>query len=370
MNNINAIGIDLAKEIFYLHAVDKNGSEIFKKKLSRKNFIEFMNNLDCDRQKCIIGMEACSGANYFAKKFRDFGYADVRVIAAQFVKPYVKGNKNDAIDAAAIVKAILDPDMRFTSIKEYWQQDIINIHRVRSRLVKQRTALGNEIRGLLSEYGKIAPKSISKLKQRLMLEVNGEVTADGNVGVNIANITNDLSDSSKEIFNDLLEELNEVESKIKKMEDMLKAVLNDNNLCQRLSKIPGVGLISTTALVGELGNASNFKNGRELSSYLGLVPRQNSSGGKNKLLGISKRGNKYLRTLLIHGARAVISSVDRSKDIKNNQFSQNKKLSKWLSNLRLRKNSNVAVVALANKMARICFVVLNKGEEYSANHAA
>ncbi len=154
------------------------------------------------------------------------------------------------------------------------------------------------------------------------------------------------------------------------MEHMLKTIFSNNKLCQKLSKIPGVGLISTTALVGELGKAHNFKNGRELSAYLGLVPRQNSSGGKNKLLGISKRGNKYLRTLLVHGARAVISSVDRSKDIRNNQFSKNKKLSEWLSNLRLRKNSNVAVVALANKMARICFVVLSTDQEYMPDLAA
>ena len=162
MGNIKAIGIDLAKEIFHLHGVDANGKEVFKKKLSRKRLIEFMNNLDCQRGEVIVGMEACSGANYFAKRFGDMGY-DVRVVSAQFVKPYVKSNKNDFVDASAIVKAVLDPDMRFSNVKEDWQQDIMNIHRVRSRLVKQRTALGNETRGLLAEYGKIAPKSISKL---------------------------------------------------------------------------------------------------------------------------------------------------------------------------------------------------------------
>lgn len=363
--NIKVIGIDLAKEIFYLHAVGEGGVEIFSKKLSRKKFIEFMNNLDCDRTSCIIGMEACSGANYFAKKFREFGYKDVRVIAAQFVKPYIKGNKNDAIDARAIVKAVSDPDMRFISIKEDWQQDIMNIHRVRSRLVKQRTALGNEIRGLLSEYGKVAPRSIAKLKQKLMLEVNGEVISHR---TSISNPANNLSNHSKDLFNDLLDELNEIEQKIKKMEDKLKVIFNNNQLCQKLSKIPGIGLISTTALVGELGNASSFKNGRELSAYLGLVPKQNSSGGKNKLLGISKRGNKYLRTLLVHGARAAISSFDRSKDISKNQLNKNKQLSSWLKNLRAKKNSNVAVVALANKLARICFVVLSKNQEYMPNY--
>jgi transposase len=366
MNNIKCIGIDLAKEIFYLHGVDKNGLEVFRKKLSRKKFVEFMHNIEVDRNNCVIGMEACTGANYFAKRFREFGYKNIRIVPAQFVKPYVKSNKNDAIDASAIVKAVLAPDMRFANIKEYWQQDIINIHRVRSRLVKQRTALGNEIRGLFAEYGKTAPKTISKLKQRLTLEVNGEVT--NNNDLKNINIANDLTLPSKELFNDLLDELSEIENKIKKMEWMLKDILYNNDLCKKLIKIPGIGIISSTALVAELGNASNFKNGRELSSYLGLVPKQNSSGGKNKLLGISKRGNKYLRTLLIHGSRAVMYSIDRSKNLQNSEFCKNKTLSKWLCNLRLRKNTNVAVIALANKIARICFVVLSKDQEYLPNY--
>jgi len=172
MSNIKAIGIDLAKEIFHLHAVDEKGVEIFKKKLTRKRLIEFMNNLDCNRDKIIIGMEGCSGANYFAKKFRSFGYKDIRVVSAQFVKPFVKSNKNDYIDASAIVKAVLDPDMRFCLLKEDWQQDIMNYHRVRSRLIKQRTALGNEIRGLLAEYGIISAKTISSLKKKLHLILN------------------------------------------------------------------------------------------------------------------------------------------------------------------------------------------------------
>ena len=235
MSNIKCIGIDLAKEIFHLHAVDKNGREIFKKKLSRKKFMEFMSNLNVDKKNCIIGMEACSGANYFAKKLRDFEYTDIRIVPAQFVKPYVKSNKNDAIDASAIVKAVLDPDMRFANIKEYWQQDIMNIHRVRSRLVKQRTALGNETRGLLSEYGKVAPQSISKLKKILTLVANGEVCTNSNVQV-----TNDLTDSARELFNDLLDELNEIDKKISKMETMLKVIYTNNKLCQKVSKIPGM----------------------------------------------------------------------------------------------------------------------------------
>lgn len=359
MNNISTIGIDLAKEIFYLHGVDKKGVEVFRKKLSRKKLIEFMSNLDCDKSKVTIGMEACSGANYFVKKFRNFGYVNIKTISAQFVKPYVKSNKNDAVDAQAIVKAVLDPDMRFASVKEDWQQDIMNVHRVRSRLIKQRTALGNEIRGLLAEYGKIAPKSISKLKQRLNLEVNGEVTSYIDVKVE-----NNLSIFSKELFNDLLDELNEIEKKIEKVESMLRSVFTSNGLCQKVSKIPGIGLISSTALVGELGNASNFKNGRELSAYIGLVPGQNSSGGKNKLLGISKRGNGYLRCLLVHASRAVIQSIKRTKNIDNSQFCKNKKLSNWFMDLQLRKNTNVATVALANKIARICYAVLNKEQEY------
>lgn len=352
MDNIKCIGIDLAKDIFHLHGVDVNGREVFRKKLSRKKFIEFMNNLDCQRDKVIVGMEACGGANYFAKKFRSFGYKDVRVVSAQFVKPYVKSNKNDAVDASAIVKAVLDPDMRFAQVKEDWQQDIMSIHRVRSRLIKQRTALGNEIRGILAEYGISCAKTISKLKKRLTIELNSD----------------HLHDSSKLIFSNMFEELMLLEERIQKVEVMLKEVFVNNKLCQKLIKIPGIGLISSTALVGELGNASNFKNGRELSAYLGLVPKQNNSGGKNKLLGISKRGNKYLRTLLIHASRAAMNGMNRSKDINSNKFYQNKKLSNWFLNLRLRKNVNVATTALANKIARICFVILNKEQEYIPNY--
>jgi transposase len=269
-----------------LHAVDANSREVFKKKLSRKKLIEFMNNLDCSKEKTIIGMEACSGANYFAKKFRSFGYKDVRVVSAQFVKPYVKSNKNDSVDALAITKAVLDPDMRFAHVEEDWQQDIMSVHRVRSRLIKQRTALGNEIRGILAEYGITSARTVSKLKKKLTIELNGD----------------NLTSSSKLIFSNLFEELTSLEQRIDEINSMLKEVFINNKLCQKVSKIPGIGLISSTALVGELGNAANFKNGRELSAYLGLVPKQNSSGGKNKLLGISKRGNKYLRTLLIHAS--------------------------------------------------------------------
>lgn len=352
MSNINAIGIDLAKEIFHLHAVDRGGVEVFKKKLSRKRLIEFMNNLDCDRSKTVIGMEACSGANYFAKKFRSFGYRDIRVVSAQFVKPYVKSNKNDAVDALAITKAVLDPDMRFAHVKEDWQQDIMNVHRVRSRLIKQRTALGNEIRGFLAEYGITCARTISRLRQRLITELNSD----------------NLTAASKLIFKSLFEELTFLEQRINETNSMLKETFANNKLCQKVSKIPGIGLISSTALVGELGNASSFKNGRELSAYLGLVPKQNSSGGKNKLSGISKRGNKYLRTLLIHASRALVQGMNRSKDINNSQFYKNKKLSSWFLNLRLKKNANVATTALANKIARICFAVLNKEQEYSPNY--
>lgn len=353
MSNIRAIGIDLAKEIFHLHAVDDKGCEVFKKRLTRIKLIEFMNNLDCNRDKTIIGMEGCSGANYFVKKFRDFGYRNIRVVSAQFVKPFVKSNKNDSIDACAIVKAILDPDMRFCLVKEDWQQDIMNIHRVRSRLIKQRTALGNEIRGLLAEYGIISAKTISKLRQKLMILLNSDES--------------NLSDIAKELFYDLFEELVSIDEKIQKTDVQLRQILSNNKLCQKLIKIPGIGLISSTALVGDLGNASNFKNGRELSAYLGLVPKQHSSGGKNTLLGISKRGNSYLRTLLIHASRSAVNSMNRVKDINNNQFKKNKKLSDWFLNLQVRKNSNVAVVALANKLARICFVVLSKEYEYEPN---
>lgn len=350
MDNIYCIGIDLAKNIFHINAVDNLGKQLLQKKLNRKKLIEFISTL----KPCIIAMEACSGANYFANKFKSYGH-NCKVIAAQFVKPYVKSNKNDAIDAAAICKAAMDPDMRFAHVKEAWQQDIANIHRSRSLFIKQRISLSNMIRGLLAEYGIVAGLGINVLCRELGKFLND--TDDKR-----------LSAACKIHMQDLFEQLVSYSDFINKFDVSLKEIHDNNEHCQRLAEIPGIGIITATALVAELGNASNFKNGRQLSSYIGLVPRQYSSGGKQRLLGISKRGNSYLRYLLVHGARSLLCSVKIKEKAKSNRLcslAENKKLYNWVNNLRSKKHDNVCTIALANKLGRICWVVLNKHEHYS-----
>ena len=352
MDNLYLIGIDLAKNIFHLHGVDNEGREVFKKKLRRDKLLSFVASLP----KVKIATESCGGSNYFHHKFTSFGHEAMQ-IPAQFVKPYVKSNKNDEIDAAAICKAAFDPDMRFVSPREPWQQDIMNVHRIRSRLVKQRTALSNEIRGFLLEYGISCAVGLSYLKLKLR-------------DILISNTHSLSSDFNKQVFAKLYKELLSLEEEVASYDVMIKTIYDSNPLCQKLTKIPGIGIITATALVGEIGNGSNFKNGRELSSYIGLVPRQHSSGGKQRLLGISKRGNRYLRTLLIHGARSILSTTKRREQKAHkseSEFSKNIRLSNWFRELRLRKEDNVAVVALANKLGRICWAVLNKEESYNSN---
>lgn len=349
MTNIYCIGIDLAKNIFHLHAVNYQGQQICKQKLSRNKLIEFI----AQTPPCIVAMEACSGANYFAKKFREFGHQP-KIIAAQFVKPYIKSNKNDMIDASAICTAALAPDMRFANIKEDWQQDIANIHRSRSLAIRQRTALANSIRGMLAEYGIICAKSINKLEGCLREILSNDTDRR-------------LSVLAKNHFMLLFEQLVSLSDLVNSCDKSLNEIFTNNEHCQRLAKIPGIGIITSTALVSEIGDGSQFKTGRELSSYLGLVPRQYSTGGKQRLLGISKRGNSYLRYLLIHGARSVLSSVkmkESSKKERTCNFENNQRLSAWFKELRIRKDDNVSVVALANKLSRISWAVLSRGTDY------
>ncbi len=256
----------------------------------REQVLTFMANLP----KCLVGMEACGGASYWARELTKLGHT-VKLIAPQFVKPYVKTNKNDQADSEAICEAVARPNMRFVLIKTVEQQDILFIHRVRQRLVKNRTALANEIRGLLHEFGFVIPQGINKIMTKLT-----EILDEGA-----------LSQLSYRTFSELKEEFLENDKKIKELEQRLKIIASQYSNHQQLMTIPGIGLITATALIASIGNASCFENGRQLSAWLGLVPRQHSSGGKDKLLGISKRGDIYLRTLLIQGARAVLNSKIR-----------------------------------------------------------
>ena len=343
---VTTIGIDIAKRIFQIHSVNKHGKTILKKKLMRDQVLTFMSNIP----RCLVGMEACGGANYWAREISKLGH-EVKLMAPQFVKPYVKTNKNDEADAEAICEAVTRPNMRFVPIKSVEQQDILSIHRVRERLVRNRTALANEIRGLLLEFGFIIPQGINKIIIKLT-----EILDEGI-----------LSNLSHQTFSDLKEEFLENDKKIKELEKRLKTIASELDRYQQLTAIPGLGLITATALIATIGNASCFKDGRQLSSWLGLVPKQHSSGGKEKLLSISKRGNVYLRTLLIQGARAVLNAKLRFTTEEQKTKKDYSKFTQWMFNLSERRGHNKTIVAVANKMARVVFAVLSSGNDYTEN---
>lgn len=335
MNQVNIIGIDLAKTIFYLHGMDKHGKEVFRKKLQRKQLAEYIRGVP----PCVIGMEACSSSHYWARVFSKMGH-QVKLISPQYVKPYVRGNKNDRWDAEAIAEAVSRPRMRFVALKTVWDQEIQSLHRVRERYVKAKTATRNEIRGLLMEYGIVLAKGISPLKRELPILLEDQ--------------SNELTPGMREIIKDLLEELRDLEIKVKNYDRKLHGVYLADERCQRITEIEGVGVITATAVVAACGFGRGFKNGRQFSAWLGLVPRQNSSGGKERLLGISKRGNNYLRKLLVHGARSVLKVSPGRSDYR----------SRWIEQKKLERGWNKACVALANKNARIIWALLAKGETY------
>ncbi|MFA0054300.1 IS110 family RNA-guided transposase [Vibrio echinoideorum] len=332
---VTTVGIDLAKNIFQIHGVDQHGKTILKKKLKRDQLFTFFAN----KEPCLIGMEACSGAHFWARVLANQGH-HVKLMAPQFVKPYVKTNKNDAADAEAICEAVTRPNMRFVGIKSPDQQALLSLHRARSGLIKAQTAQINQVRGLLTEFGIIMPIGKAAVKRYLPL-----ILEDAD---------NSLPDTFRQVISRLYEHLKELEEHIEQYDHLLNEHFKHCELSQRIASLPGIGLISATAIVGTIGDASEFKNGRQLSAWLGLVPRQHSSGGKNTLLGISKRGDAYLRTLLIHGARSVLIAR------KNKVSSES-----WLGGLIHRRNTNVAAVALANKNARTLWAMLTRGEDYN-----
>jgi transposase len=339
MNNITSLAIDLAKNTFQLHGTDAKGKIVLKKKISRDKLLEFIVSL----KPCNISMEACGTANYWGRKFKEHGHK-VKLINPRYVTPYVKRNKNDANDAAGIAAAARDPDMRFCEVKTEEQQDMQSVHRIRSLLIQQRTALANQIRGLLAEYGIAIPKGITYIHSELP-RILGE-NPDDIGGLILGCIT--------ELYNRFCYLDEKIDAYTKKIEGLFK----NNEACRRLEKIPGIGVLGATILASILGNGGGFKNGRHFAAFLGLTPRQHSSGGKERLLGISKGGDTYIRTLLIHGARSVLVYVDKKDD----------KQSTWLKNLVMRAGYNKSAVALANKIARTAWAIIAEGANYSANH--
>lgn len=334
--DMTILGIDLAKNVFQLHGINQEGQVLCKKKLSRKKMIEYIANLP----PCLIGMEACGGSNHWARKFRTFGH-DVSIMGAQFVKPDVKSNKNDELDAEAICEAVQRPTMRFVAAKTIEQQDIQSLHRMRARMVKHRTALVNQVRGLLAEYGIVIAQGISHVRKGLP-----EI---------IDNNENELSLLGRGLFNELLCELRTIDEQVDRYDKEVENICRNNEICQRVLKIEGVGALTATAIVATMGDAKVFKNGREMSAFIGLVPKQYSSGGKTRLMGMSKRGDRYLRCLLIHGARAAISRCHNLSD----------KKSKWLNGLIERRGKNRAIVALANKNVRVIWAIMANGTSYN-----
>ena len=333
--NITTIGIDLAKNVFQVHGVDARGKAVLRKAVKRAELANFFANVP----SCLIGLEACGSAHYWARKLTELGHT-VKLMAPQFVKPYVKTNKNDARDAEAICEAVSRPNMRFVPVKSVEQQTVLAVHRARQGFVAARTAQSNQIRGLLYELGVVIPKGVRQLEQRLP-----EILEDGENG---------LPDGSRELFARLFEHFRELGEHVRELEQQIKVWHRESEASRRLEEIPGIGALTASALVATVGDAKSFKNGRQLAAWLGLVPRQASSGGKERLRGISKRGDVYLRTLLIHGARAVMFHRLRRAD----------EASGWLMKLVSRRNRNVAAVALANKNARIVWALLAHGREY------
>jgi transposase len=338
---VDVLGIDLAKRVFQLHGVDRSGRALHKSKVSRGSLLKAITDLG-PRQ---VVMEACSSAQHWARRLMALGI-EARLISPQYVTPFVKTNKNDRNDAEAIVEAASRPSMRFVSVKTVEQQDLQALHRIRQLLVAQRTAIINQVRGVLAERGIVVAKKPASFHQAMP-------------GV-LASEDAEFTQYCRDLTVETLEHLDDVEKHVASCDSKIKAVMAKNDACKRISAIAGIGPVTATAMVAAVGDASEFDNGRHLAAWLGLVPRQHSSGGKSRLGGISKRGNTYLRTLLIHGARTVLQYVAGKTDAQ----------SRWLQNLIARRGYNRATIALANKNARIIQSLLSSGRDYApAPHA-
>ncbi len=333
---ITTIGLDLAKTVFQVHGVDEHGQVSCQRQLRRSQLLEFFAQLE----PCLVGMEACATAHHWARKLSAMGHM-VRVMAPQFVRPYVKASKNDARDAEAICEAVTRPTMRFVALKSAEQQAVLSLHRLREGVVGSRTALVNRMRGLLGEFGVVAPKGrkifVAALP-RLLQEAD------------------EMPQLLREALDAMRTQLAAYNEQIASLEARLRAWHRGNESSQRLEEVPGVGMLTATAAVATVGDAKVFSQGRQFAAWVGLTPREHSSGGKTRLLGISKRGDSYLRKLLVHGARAVVRSHKPGTN-------------PWLTALLGRRPRNVAVVALAQRNARTVWALLAHGTAYRARAA-
>jgi len=335
---ISRVGVDLAKNIFQLHGTDRQGKLVWKRRLSRDKWLQVL--FEKVKPGATIGMEACTGAHHWARLLNAKGYK-VKIIPPQFVKPFVKSNKNDANDAQAICEAMMRPNMHPVRVKTIGQQDLQAIHRIRSALKSHRNAIANQIRGLVSEYGLVAPKQLTPLRKTIPIWLDDE--------------SNGLTLLFKELLRGIWEDFLTHEERLAQLTKQLTAIARNDPMTKRLQQIRGVGPLIATALVGTVGDARQYRKGRDMSAAIGLTPRQHSSGGKERLLGITKRGDSYLRSMLVNGAHAVIMTIKGKSD----------RLSRWVISLLERRHPNVVAIALANKIARIAWAVMTKGENYN-----
>ena len=334
---VHVLGVDLAKNVFQLHGVDRKGRCVLVRRVRR----ELLMNLIAELDPCLIGIEACTGAFYWQRQFERHGHT-VKIIAPQYVKPFVRRQKNDSNDAEAICTAVQQPNMRFVPKKTLEQQDIQALHRARQRLVNHRTALISQMRGLLLDRGIAIGVAATRARSMIPKVLNEP--------------NEDLSSLTREIITSLYDFMLQIDARIRFFDKKIDAIFKANEACQRIAKIRGVGPKTATAMIAAIGDGSDFKNGRHLAAWLGLVPRQHSSGDRRVMLGISKRGSQHLRTLLVHGARAVVRTAVRKTDPR----------SIWINDLRERRGHNRATVAVANKNARVIWAVLRTGEPYRA----
>ena len=339
--NVTTVGIDLAKNVFSVHGVDGHGKVVLKKTVSRSKLLECFANLP----PAIIGMEACSGAHHWARQLRVLGH-DARIIAPRFVIPYRKSGKNDGNDAEAICEAVSRPAMRFVPVKSVEQQAVLILHRIRSAVVAERTAQLNQLRGLLSEFGLIIPR--------------GRYPAQHHIPGILEDAENGLPSLARRLLHDIYQRIQTLNQQILAYDREIESLARQSEAARRLMSLPGVGAVTATAMVASIADPQQFHNGRRLAAWLGLVPRQYSTGGKTRLGRITKQGDKYLRTLLIHGTRAVLAALKDKQD----------RTSCWLRELSARRGYKRAAVALAAKNARIVWAMLVRGEDYRMTPAS
>jgi transposase len=339
---LSRVGVDLAKNVYQLHGVDRFGKAVWKRRLKRHQWFKVL--LDTAGPECEIGMEACAGAHHWGRELQSRGYT-VKLIPPQFVKPYVKSNKSDAKDAEAICEAMSRPNMRFVTVKRVEQQDIQATHRIRAELMTQRTAKANQIRGLVAEYGLVAPKHLSSLRAAIPCWLE--------------DAENGLTGDFRALLQGAWEDLRLLDDRVGEMDKTIQRLADNNEDCVRLQQLRGIGPMTSTAMIATVGDARQYQKSRQMAAAIGITPKQHSSGDRDRLLGISKRGDVYLRTLMIHGARAVVARAKYKDD----------RLSRWVTNIANKKHPNVAAVALANKTARMAWAMLRHETDYDPDFA-